>query len=285
MRSLLSVILLLPCLASAGCSASRDPGPPSLSPGAARLIPDGPLSLGIRYGKTGVIGLRRVDPAGHPVAGAEVRFDTADAPGGGGSAQGGSTLSVPRAITDANGHVEVSIAAGTEEVSFGITASSAGTEDLHYYVSVSRFNFVTLAAQVAYTGEAMGTVARVQASVYQGATCDRLAPSRALPPPLPLGVKDADGSSAVLEFPDLLDRDHALLGRALDDKGRIVASGCVDLSAGQVLPGETVAVPVPLVLTSINLDGSFRLKLHAAFSATVGGGGTTPVSRYCSTSL
>ena len=112
----------------------------------------------------------------------------------------------------------------------------------------------------------MGTVARVEASVYQGTACDRLAPSRALPPPLPLGVKDADGSSAVLEFPDLLDRDHALLGRALDDKGRIVASGCVDLSAGQVLPGETVAVPVPLVLTSVNLDGSFRLKLHAAFS-------------------
>lgn len=219
--------------------------------GSNALKTAGPTAFGLGYGDLQALGLRYLDAQGQAIGGGQVRFKIFGDPQG-------STLSGDRAVTDPDGNAAVSLTAGAAEATFRVEASADGAPPLDFAISVSRFAFVTLDADLAYAGAQMGQVVAVRAMLYDDRACAALPPSPGAPPPLRQGV--AAGPSGTVSFPLLLADGYALTGRAEDAAGHLVAYGCVDLAPPALPPGAEVAVPVPLARVAPRVTGSWVVK-------------------------
>lgn len=234
-------------LVGCGASSTDEMGTASCTP---ELSAVGATSLGLRYGEVGTLTARFVDCNGNPERGVTVHFSAL-------GDTGGSTLSSAHAITAADGTVSVQVSAGAAETSFQVTAQATGAPDLEWNVAVSRFPFVALDVSLAYTGAGMGQVSMLQALLYDDRPCSRLAPSPT-PPGSPARL-DGQGSAAVLHFTALRAIDYAVVGRALDKSGHLLAFGCVDLDAQQLAVSGTASLPVPLQAVLPAITGSWQL--------------------------
>ena len=168
------------------------------------------------------------------MAGATVRFSIFGDPAG-------STLSRDTAQTDVNGIATVTLTAGQAEKSLPVAATAVNAPDADFDVSVSKFDFVELDAQLAWP-----TASTLRALLYDDKSCAELPPSPSLPPPS-RALSKPNATTATLQFVNLLSAPYALVGRAEDADGKLVGYGCVDVGAELAPPGSVSTVPVPLV--------------------------------------
>lgn len=220
----------------AGCP-SGSPQQPDGGSKTHRLEAVGETTLGLSYGEVRALDVRLIDESNQPVVGMAIHFGIFGDPRG-------STLSADRTITGANGVVNVNLTAGADEAQFRVVVSTPDAEDLQFNISVSRFAFVEVDVQLAYTGSELGRVTSMEARLYDQMACADLD----LRGPLPEALRraSAPGKIATIAFPYLLAVDFALVGRALDDNDQPVAAGCVDLSSVALQAASLLVVQVPL---------------------------------------
>jgi hypothetical protein len=232
----------------AGCGSPQPPAHDG-STGPFLLEAQGQAALGLGYGQVADLSLRYLDDRGEPIASATVSWKIFGDPNG-------STLSGDRGITGTDGSAGVSLTAGAAEALFRVVASADNASDLDFDVTVSKFAFVEIDPALSYTGSKMGSVQTLRALLYADLHCDKLPP---VPTPVPpLRSASASGSSsAVLSLPLLLAADYALVGRAEDADGHLIAAGCVDLAGSQLPSGGQVQIPVPLNRVSPSVAGSW----------------------------
>jgi len=129
-----------------------------------------------------------------------------------------SALASGRDVTGDDGVAAMAITAGIEQVSFRVTASSQGTDDLVFDVSVSRYPFVDV--RCAHLPGVAWPVTQVRAIIFEtpscsGIRCVRWSLSRATPWPDELRPEP----TATLEFVALPARSYAVVGRARTASG------------------------------------------------------------------
>ena len=134
-------------VAAAGCGpgahAPPDGGPPLALTCSIPLA----TQIGLHYGKidepAGALPRRRRD-ARRRSAGATVHFSIFDDPAG-------STLARDQVKTDANGIATVTLTAGQAEASFFVDATAVNAPKAEFDISVSKFDFVEVDAQLAWS--------------------------------------------------------------------------------------------------------------------------------------
>ena len=241
-------LLPLSLMVAAGCGPGSN-APPDGGPPLALDVMDPPGSqIGLHYGKSIDLRVRyhAADATAAPVAGATVHFSIFRDPAG-------STLSRDTAQTDVNGIATVTLTAGQAEKSFMVAATAVNAPEADFDVSVSKFDFVELDAQLAWP-----TASTLRALLYDDKSCAELPASPSLPPPS-RELSKPSATTATLQFVNLLSAPYALVGRAEDDNGNLVGYGCVDVGAELAPPGSVSTVPVPLVATVPSAAGSYAL--------------------------
>jgi hypothetical protein len=228
-------------------------------------IPDVPGSqIGLHYGQSTAlrVAYHTDDAERRPQVGQPVRFSIFNDPAG-------STLSADRAFTDAQGIAQVTLTAGAAEATFRVTASAVNAPDAEFEVAVSKLDFVGLRVELGW--DAPSTL---KALLYNDRGCNKLPPTPGAPPALRSLAKV--GPKATLEFINLLSMDYALLARAEDASGRLLAQGCVDVPAALVPAGSDVEVPLPLAAVLPSLVGSYQLDTRLTIDSAVAGAATQP---------
>jgi len=238
------------------------------------IVADNPgragAQVGLNYNQMTVLAVRyRLDDAAHtPLAGQEVRFAIFDDPRG-------STLSADRARTDDTGMASVSLTAGSEETLFRVRASADGAS-VDYRVATSRLGFVDFDVKLAWSTTA--PLMTLRALLYIDKTCAALPEAPTVAPAL--SELSGPGPNATLGFRFLLSRSYAILARAEDTAGHLLAEGCVDLGPAQLPVGVTTVLSVPLTAVSTRLDGRYQIVTTLAWSTDERTQRTAPYSRW-----
>jgi hypothetical protein len=251
-----TIVLLGVACAAAGCESHTSVSPPDGGPPLALDVLDPPGSqIGLRYGASVDLRVRyRLDDASRaPLGGQTVRFSIFGDPQG-------STLSSDRATTGDDGVATITLAAGAAEASFSVRASAPRTPDAEFSISVSRLEFVALEVELAYPDAAV-----LRAALYDDRPCAALAPSPT--PPAAFRSLSRPGPSASLPFVNLLSLRYALVGRAEDAMGHLVAAGCADLDPGLLPPGSSATLPLPLARVLPSPLGAYQLTTTLTRSA------------------
>ncbi len=226
--------------------------------------------VGLNYNQMTVLAVRyRLDDAVHtPLGGQEVRFAIFDDPRG-------STLSVDRARTDDSGLASVSLTAGSEETLFRVRASADGAA-VDYRIATSKLGFVDFDVKLAWSTAA--PLMTLRALLYIDKTCAALPEAPTVAPAL--SELSGPGPSATLGFRFLLSRSYAILARAEDTAGHLLAAGCVDLGPAQLPIGVTTALAVPLTAVSTRLEGRYQIVTALSWSSDERSQRTAPYSRW-----
>ena len=240
---------LLIVVAVAACGPGSN-APPDGGPPLALDVLDPPgTQIGLHYGKSIDLRVRyhQDDPAATPVAGGTVHFAIFGNPEG-------STLSRDMVQTDVDGVAAVTLTAGQAETmpQFSVAATAVNAAEADFDVSVSKFDFVEIDAELASPA-----ATTLRALLYDDKTCASLPPSPTLPPPARALSKQA--TTATLQFVNLLSATYALVGRAEDQNGQLLGYACVDIGAGLVPPGSVSVVPLPLAPVVASPLGSYTL--------------------------
>ncbi|HEY7956996.1 MAG TPA: hypothetical protein VII38_16940, partial [Polyangia bacterium] len=254
-----------------GCGGGPPPYVDGGTPRALDVLSG--AQIGRHYGETARLQVRyRLDdPAMTPLGSAQVRFAIFGDPGG-------STLSTDRATTDGSGVASVSLTAGSEEASFKVEASADGAPDAEIDITVSKQDFVDLSVALAYDGP--GTVQTFRALLYVGQPCRALVP-KPVPDPAfrAFSVESGPaGTTGTIAFLSLLSRDYAVMGRAEDASGHLLAFGCADVGAGLLPPGTSATLPLPLDLVQASPLGSFELTSELPLAPEVVAPSVAPLS-------
>lgn len=207
--------------------------------------------VGLKYGETQLLRVRlgRVGAAFVPVEGEEVRFSIFGDPKG-------STLALDRALTDPDGIATVPIAAGQQEATFVVSAQSSIAETIEFFVSVSKNELLDLDVVLAIPASLPAVTAR--ALLYMDRGCSSL---HAQPEPEPaLRMLSASATAETLiPFRNLLAQSYAIVGRADDAAGKLLAWRCIDLPVSVVPSGAQPRLVVPLLPVVATLGGTFAL--------------------------
>ena len=242
-----AVLALAP---AAGCEGS---GAPVVDAGVARRLvaidPPG-AQIGLRYGKTVDLLVRYETDEAQPVAirGEEVRFAIFDDPAG-------STLARDEVTSNDDGVAAVTLTAGNQEGAFRVHASAAGAADVELAISISELEFVEIDAQLADPLSGPGARTLV-AALFTDRACASL-PATAKPAIASRSLSKP-GASATLAFVNLLSRGYAVVGR-VEEAGRLVAYGCVEVARALVPPGARVSPPITLRPVRADVTGAFDL--------------------------
>jgi hypothetical protein len=243
------------------------PAPPDGGPPLVLEIPDSiGAQIGVHYNQS--ITLQVIyhadTPNKTPVTNGLVRFSIFGDPKG-------STLSTDRDATDENGLAQVVLTGGAAEASFRVTASAINAPSVDFAVSVSKLGFVEMRVALAWEGPADQTL---RALLYDDRPCAQLPPAPSAP--AAFRTLSKTGKTATLDFINLLARSYAVLGRAEDDKGHLLASGCVDVSPALLPAGTGADVPVPLTLVVPSVPGSFTVTTSFTTASATASATTAP---------
>jgi hypothetical protein len=239
------------------------PPPPDGGPPLVLEILD--LSqIGLHYGNSKALRVAyHVDDAGRrPIVGQPVRFSIFGDPAG-------STLSADRALTDDGGIAQVTLTAGAAEATFNVTASAINAPNAEFQVAVSKLDFVGLRVKLAWDA-----AVTLRALLYNNMGCAELQPAPGAP--AALRTLSKPGPSATLEFINLLSMSYALLARAEDASGHLLAQGCIDIPAVLIPAGSSVEVPLPLSAVAASALGVYQLDSRLTVAPAAAGAATQP---------
>src|SRR6185503_10457463 len=85
------------------------------------------------------------------------------------------------------------------------------------------------------------------------------------------------GTTGTIAFLSLLSRDYAVMGRAEDASGHLLAFGCADVGAGLLPPGASATLPLPLEVVQASPLGSFELASQLPLAPAVVAPSTAPL--------
>lgn len=205
--------------------------------------------LGLNYGESALLELG-YKLRGKPRAGVTLRLSTD-------GDDGGATLSSPSVVTNDRGQASVLLTAGAAESAFHVLVTVPQAADLVIDVAVSRYAFGSLNVRLDAATVAASAVA-IEAGLFTDQGCSELAPMLKLTGAL----RSAQAMSpyAELRFTKLLLRDYTVLGRALDRRGRPVATGCVGMPERLLMSAVAVPLSIPLHPLFLSPVGSFTVK-------------------------
>jgi hypothetical protein len=223
-----------------------------------------PTFLGLKPGQEAQIQFR-LSIGGVPVAGDTVTFTIPDASL---KAQG-ATLTPPSAVTNASGTAVVTVRAG-QTARFQVHAISRVEVDVEVAVAPTG-QFGEIVAIPLLTETTRSSVRNFEVMLFDGFTCDDVAAR--LPPALTTNrvqLLPLHNGSAKFETVSTA-TSSALVGRALSDSTAILATGCVDVPGGALVPGGSVTVRLPLAVTAPDPSGTYTLTSTFFFSPTFPG--------------
>jgi len=207
--------------------------------------------IGLRYGRTVDLAVRYVrdDPKQEPVSGEPVHFAIFDDPVG-------STLTHDVVSTDDDGLATVTLTAGSQEGAFRVRASAGGAADVELAISISELEFVQMDALLTDPLPSPGSRTLI-AALYSDRDCAAI-------PPTPKGtgasrtLVASSVASTTLGFVNLLSRTYAVVGR-VEEAGRLVAFGCLDVDRALIPPGAHLKIPLALRPVRPSVVGEFTL--------------------------
>ena len=242
------------CLAACGADSASAPdgGTPSRS---LTILSDEALGLG--FGQRAQLRVGLTEENGGPVAGATVSFTiVASFPD---ESAGGATLSAASATTSSEGEAQVDLVAGAARASFRVMAEAENAGPVTFHASVSDGGFADLSVSPTHVGSRSATsLGSVEVRLYAtGTGCAALPPESPPPSTYPTRTVD-DGDSAT--FSNLLANEgFSALAFAKSPSGDISAAGCVDLAAGQLRPGVTARLALPVADRPLALAARYQL--------------------------
>jgi hypothetical protein len=234
-------------MVAAGCGPGSNAPPDGGPPLALDVL--GASQIGLHYAKSTELRVRyhTDDAAAAAVPGAAVRFSIVH------GLPDGSTLSRDVVTTDVDGVAAVTVTAGQGETSFKVAATAVNASEADFDISVSKFDFVELDAQLTWA-----TAVTLRALLYDDKTCASLPAAPTMPAPA-RALSKLNATTATLQFMNLLSTPYALVGRAESSDGHLVGYGCVDVGAELAPPGSTSVVPLPLAPVVPTATGSYAL--------------------------
>jgi hypothetical protein len=237
------ILLLLACACGdSGTPPGHDGDAGSSTRRLEIQVPPGD-QLGLAFAETRTLRVRYYDVDATPLAGAEVSFALVVGPG---SDPAGAVLSAGVAVTDASGIASVDVTGGASVTSFRVQVEAENAPPVSFFVSVSNEGFAAVRARLVHEGDrAAADFTSVNARLYGGESCASLDP--AAPPDSTFPVRTLElGAEAV--YPQLpASLPYTLLAWGTGAAGQLLASGCVELGAAQVVAGGTLRFDVPVV--------------------------------------
>src|SRR6266545_44173 len=240
------IIGLASVLAAIGCPDSGPPqGDGDAGSSTRRLeiqVPPGD-QLGLAFAETRALNVRYYDVDDTPLAGAEVGFALVVGPG---SDPAGAVLSAGVATTDAEGLASVNVTGGAVVTSFRVEVEAENAPTVSFFVSVANEGFAGLHATPVQIGDRPAAdFADLKVRLYGGgetcATLDPSAPTDSTFPTRTVGFGEAAG------FPQLpANLPYTLLAWGSGEAGQLLASGCLELSAAQVVAGGDLHLDLPV---------------------------------------
>lgn len=229
--------------------------------------PYGP-DVGLRPGAESQLRVRYSWSGGGAVAGGAIRFAIFGDPRG-------STLSADTATTDAAGEAVITVRAGAGASRFQVRASADGGAATIFYIEVSDRGFGSLSI----TGKYTGTLPRLQLVsvtyfLLKGGSCAGLDP---LKPANVLRSRTVNGLDLPVLFTAIsLGSDRALAGRAVTDKGKAAAAGCVEVPGSVLRADQQLSISVELRDLAPRTEGSYTLTSEITLPAGKAGAPTWP---------
>jgi hypothetical protein len=224
-----------------------------------------PETIWLQPGETGTLAFLLSGPSGAPLPGAMVSFAIFDDPAIPDAEAQGATLATTSAVTNARGRCEVRITAGVATL-FRMRATSANaTADAVVAVSAGDVGSVDVApffpAPAGARGAASATT--IEILFFDNRTCLSIPPRSPPQPVRTMSSVPASGAVAPYEFVSTK-VTHAIFGRAVDGRGRILALGCVDLPGPTLVAGGTVQIALPLIDSGPDPLGRFAVTSRLA---------------------
>lgn len=220
-----------------------DAGPPVRS---LDIVEPASGELGLAFDQVGTLRVRYHDRQLGALPGETVRFTLVADPARGESAAG-ATLSASAALTDADGIAAIQVVSGAAVGNFRVEATAPSAPTATLYVAVTDQGFTSLRATPRHVGDRpLAHFAAVEVRLYRATACGEL--SALAPPPSVYAPRTFSGFDAEAGF-DAVGAGvaHALLVWGEDDAHRVLAEGCLELSADRVRAGGRVFVDVPVI--------------------------------------
>jgi hypothetical protein len=252
----LSACLLAGVLAAA-CGGGPEAVKPATTPQTLTAVP---ATVWVQPGEMGSLTFELLGPTSLPVPGATVSFAIIDDPETPGSEALGATLVAPSATTDVRGQVMARVTGGSPTV-FRVRASvTAAMGEAVIVVAAGGVGAVDVAPFFAKASGTAASARTIEVFFFDNSACKDI-PARHPPQParrMRALATSATGTGPVTRYEFVSTAlGHAILARAVDARGSLLALGCVDLPGPALVAGGAVQVAVPLADVGPDAVGRF----------------------------
>ncbi|MDB4981422.1 MAG: hypothetical protein JWM82_2174, partial [Myxococcales bacterium] len=241
-------------------------GPPETvpAPTTPRSLQATPETVWVQPGQTGTASFLVRGPTGAPLPGATVAFAIVDDPETPGSEAQGATLAAVSGSADATGNCDAHLTAGMPAV-FRVRATTANaTAEVVVIVARGLVSSVDVAPFFSTPKTAL-VASTIQILFFDNGACRNL--SLRHPPQPQRTTRSVQAAGAVSRFQFVSTAvGHAIVGRAIDARGALVALGCIDLPGPTLVAGVTVQVALPLADAGPDPTGTFAATTSLALS-------------------
>jgi hypothetical protein len=251
------------------CGGPTETVPAPTTPRTLQAMPE---TVWVQPGQTGVASFLVRGPTDAPLPGASVAFAIVDDPETPGSEALGATLASVTGTADASGKCDAHLTAGMPAV-FHVRATTANaTADVVVIVAQGLVSSVDVAPFFS-TARTAAVASTIQILFFDNGACTRL--SLRHPPQPQRTTRSVPAAAAVSRFQFVSTAvGHAIIGRAVDARGALVALGCVDLPGPTLVAGVTVQVALPLADAGPDPTGTFAATTSLAISPAPAAAGT-----------
>ncbi len=258
-----SVVAFATLAALAACGGPPETVPAPTTPRTLQAMPE---TVWVQPGQTGIASFLVRGPTDALLPGATVAFAIVDDPETPGSEAQGATLAGVSAIADATGKCDAHLTAGMPAV-FQVRATTANaTAEVTVIVAQGLVSSVDVAPFFPPPSRAVAVPSTIQILFFDNGACRNFSLRH---PPQPAraarNVPAIDGAVSRFQFVSTA-VGHAIIGRAIDARGALIALGCVDLPGPTLVAGVTVQVALPLVDAGPDPTGTFAATTSLAIS-------------------
>ena len=193
-----------------------------------------------------------LDRNNQPASGRVVSFEITDP-----VAARGASLSMDRGLTSAQGAVELQLIAGLA-ANFKLKVSAEGAPPLFVLVFVSPEDRgpVEIAPLLLAAPTVVSTIAQVRLTLVHDSVC--AAVNRAQPRPNVFDPRAVAPGGTTIFRSVSTERNHAVVGQALDAAGMVRLDGCVDLPGAAILEEGLMRLTLPLYPAPVSPVGRYR---------------------------
>ncbi|HVZ71024.1 MAG TPA: hypothetical protein VHJ20_01505 [Polyangia bacterium] len=263
MRSFVSLVALGALLA--GCGGGPETVPAPTTPRTLQAMPE---TVWVQPGQAGSVAFLVLGPTNAPLPGAPVSFSIEDDPATAGTEAQGATLAATTTSADASGVATAHLTAGLPTV-FRVRATTAdAVAEVVVIVAAGLVSSVDVAPFFAAPARAAAVATTIQILFFDNGSCGAI--SARHPPQPARTMRSLPAASAVSRFQYVSTAvGNAIVGRAIDARGAVVALGCVDLPGPTLVAGVNVEVALPLDDAGPDPTGTFSATTSLAVTPAI----------------